>query len=545
MKIKILLTAVILLAGLLRLFQLTSYPSGFHIDEATLGYNSYSILKTGRDETGRFLPLYSQSFGLDRAIGNFLLTAASISLFGLNELAVRLPFSFFGLLTVIIIYFFAKEIFANRLFALIATLFMSISPWHLDIVRASSEASVSLFLIILGQLMFIKGAKQSSLIKLIIAGLSLLVSVLFYHAALGYVVIMLPFIGFYFIRKINKNITKIEIGTLVLVSVFLSIVYLIIGAGATSRFSQVGFHKDPTVLNEQNKMFYEEGKDNIFQARAFHNKFVTYARAILVNYSNYFTLNFLYLNAGLPPRYTPPAMGLIYLIELPFLIFGLSKAILDKSSNLKLLVGLLFLSPLVAAITYEYTPNVQRSFFMVPYLEILAAFGLFSTLNYFKAQRFLSFVLASLFSVSILYYFHQYYVHFPVHNPLFRNDGEKELVTQINSLKDKYYLIIMSSDPEPPFHYFLFFDKFDPVDFQKKYVQVKNSPSGWIYENKILFFRETCPTKFEKQYKQQKYLFVDHGQCDFDSGENGMFKLVAEIKRKDSSLLYRFLERKT
>ena len=50
------LLLIITLAILLRLTLLSSVPVGFNDDEAAFGYNAYSILKTGRDEWGRFLP---------------------------------------------------------------------------------------------------------------------------------------------------------------------------------------------------------------------------------------------------------------------------------------------------------------------------------------------------------------------------------------------------------------------------------------------------------------------------------------------------------
>src|SRR3989344_8568693 len=109
MKRLVILLFIFILAAVIRLWQLVDYPSGFHIDEATLGYNSFLILNTGRDENGKFLPLYSQSFGLDRAIGNFLLVAGSIRIIGLNELAVTLPFALFGILTIFILYLLVIE----------------------------------------------------------------------------------------------------------------------------------------------------------------------------------------------------------------------------------------------------------------------------------------------------------------------------------------------------------------------------------------------------------------------------------------------------
>jgi len=454
--IKFLIVLIFILGIILRFFRLTSYPSGFHIDEATLGYNSYSILLTGRDENNSFLPLYSQSFGLDRALGNFLVTAASIATFGLNEFAIRAPFAFFGILTIPLFYLFAKEISTNRYFSLIATFLLTISPWHIDMVRASSETSVSLFFILFGQLLFIKGIKHKNLWLLFISVISFFVSIWFYHAAIGFLIMTVPFIGFFFIKKeANIRVRKMLIVTLV-ASLLLFFSFLVFGKGGIDRFSQVGFHRDQSVLNEQNKMFFEEGPNHIFQARFFHNKLITYSRAAVKNYSQYLNLDFLFLNAGKPPRYSPPAMGLIYVFELPFLLYGIYKAIIGKSVFFKMVLGLLLLSPLVAALTYEYSPNMQRSFFMVPYLEIMITLGIFSSLSLLTRHRLVIYSSVIIFSLSMLYYLHQYYIHFPVHDPLYRNDGAKELVKAVTSYKNSYSKIYVTNDLESPYHYFLF-----------------------------------------------------------------------------------------
>jgi len=54
---------IIIVAGfLIRFININNYPPLLW-DEASLGYNAYSILKTGRDEYGKFLPLIFKSFG--------------------------------------------------------------------------------------------------------------------------------------------------------------------------------------------------------------------------------------------------------------------------------------------------------------------------------------------------------------------------------------------------------------------------------------------------------------------------------------------------
>jgi len=61
---KTLLVVIILLASFLRLYNLANVPPHLTPDEASLGYNAYSILKTGKDEYGKFMPIIFKSFGL-------------------------------------------------------------------------------------------------------------------------------------------------------------------------------------------------------------------------------------------------------------------------------------------------------------------------------------------------------------------------------------------------------------------------------------------------------------------------------------------------
>ncbi|HSW75705.1 MAG TPA: hypothetical protein VLG50_01565, partial [Candidatus Saccharimonadales bacterium] len=63
MKLKYVLLVILFAAAFLRLYQLSSIPGSLNQDEAAIGYNAYSILKTGADEHGKFLPLSLQSFG--------------------------------------------------------------------------------------------------------------------------------------------------------------------------------------------------------------------------------------------------------------------------------------------------------------------------------------------------------------------------------------------------------------------------------------------------------------------------------------------------
>ena len=80
------LILILIVAAFLRLFKLGSFPVSLTWDETALGYNAFSLLKTGRDEYGKLLPLVLKSFGDYKPALYSYLTVPSVLIFGLNEL---------------------------------------------------------------------------------------------------------------------------------------------------------------------------------------------------------------------------------------------------------------------------------------------------------------------------------------------------------------------------------------------------------------------------------------------------------------------------
>ncbi len=104
------LIPILLLASVLRVWNLANYPSGFNADEAALGYNAYSLYLTGRDEHGHALPVNLESFGdFKPALYSYLLVPL-VGVGGLTEWVVRLPSALFGVLAVFVIYLLVREL---------------------------------------------------------------------------------------------------------------------------------------------------------------------------------------------------------------------------------------------------------------------------------------------------------------------------------------------------------------------------------------------------------------------------------------------------
>ncbi len=142
-SIKVSLILIILLAGLLRIPAIGEYPAGLNADEAAIGYNSYSLLQTGKDEYGNSWPLSFVSFGDYKPGLYFYMVMPFIAALGINEFAVRLPSALFGIGTVLLVYFLAKELFNQKGAALASALLLAITPWHIHFSRGSWETNAA------------------------------------------------------------------------------------------------------------------------------------------------------------------------------------------------------------------------------------------------------------------------------------------------------------------------------------------------------------------------------------------------------------------
>ena len=149
------LVSIFILSFLIRSLYIHTTPLLW--DEASLGYNAYSILKTGRDEYGTFLPIIFKSFG-DYKPGLYVyLCLPFVYLFGLNDLSVRLPSIILGSLLPIILYFLIKEINPKaQKAAIISSLITVFNPYNIHFSRGAWETNILTFELVLASYLFFK-----------------------------------------------------------------------------------------------------------------------------------------------------------------------------------------------------------------------------------------------------------------------------------------------------------------------------------------------------------------------------------------------------
>ncbi len=109
---------------ILRILWLAQAPNTFSTDEASNGYDAYSLMLTMRDRYGDRLPLFLTAFNDSRESLFIFLIIPFIKLFGLNEFSVRLPAAIAGMLTVIAVYYLAKEAFKKPEYCLTGSFYL-------------------------------------------------------------------------------------------------------------------------------------------------------------------------------------------------------------------------------------------------------------------------------------------------------------------------------------------------------------------------------------------------------------------------------------
>ena len=156
------LWGILILAFLLRVVGLSKFPVGFTPDEASFGYDAFSLIKTGKDQWGESFPLVFESFGDYKSPLLSYLAIPFVWLFGLTKASIRLPNALLGTASVYVVYLLTLELFPKKkMLAYLSSFLLAISSWHVMMSRGAFEANLTTFFLPLGILLFLKGLKES------------------------------------------------------------------------------------------------------------------------------------------------------------------------------------------------------------------------------------------------------------------------------------------------------------------------------------------------------------------------------------------------
>lgn len=496
---KIIIGLIIFVAFILRFYQLGSNPPSINWDETSIGYNAYSILKTGSDEYGNRFPLSFRSFDDFKPPVYIYLTVPSVALFGLNEFAIRVPAALFGTLAVAIFYFLVREVLKNfssgqrEQIALLSAFFMAVSPWHLQFSRAAYEGNIGLFFLISAIYAFFVGLRKSYF--LLLSSILLILSIYSYHSFRLIVPIFLVVLLVIFWKELLSKKKPAIISALIFV-IFSLPVYssLMLPSGVQARLSMVSIFSESDSLKDNMRQLQISRENNNIIGEVVYNRRAFYFREGLKGYFDHFTPNFLFVTGAGSFYHHAVNFGMMYLWDLPFLLAGLYLLIRKIDKRILVMLSLLLLAPLPSSIATG-SPHGVRAIAMVPTLLFALALGFYFVMIKIKAykntiiSRFLIFLIILAFLINFIIYLNQYYVETPRLYGYFWQAGNKEAILKARELEKNYDEIIMSYKYDQPYIYYLFYNKFDPKTYQKNWSSVNQE-----YER---FYRKIGKYSFE------------------------------------------------
>lgn len=438
MKNKYILLLILLLGFMLRTIFVNSSPPSLYGDELTIALDSNSLLKSGRDQLGNFLPLTFE-MGAGRPAGYVYGSIPFVAIFGPSALGVRAVSILSGMGIIILLYLLGKRFFSEK--TALATAFIgAVSPWEISLSRGGFEAHFALFLALLGTYLFIK-AKENPLLYIFSAlsfGLTLHTYPTYKVSLLFFLPLLLFFTGVS--DKERKNFILSAAVFLLLGFVAFSQTFI---GGSEKRFSDINiFSQDKLKETLEQKINLERNLSILPQSisRYFHNKPVEYTKVLIENYLQNFSLDFLVLHGDRNPRHNMATMGEIYFVEIILVAMGMLISWQKYKRVLIFLLVWIMLAPIPTA--FVDLPHALRSSFLLPPLLLLSALGLSTALS--KKNKIALFMIVLFFIIQFVFFLQKLYFLAPSEYSNFWSYSAKIASDIARENKDKFNYILLS-----------------------------------------------------------------------------------------------------
>lgn len=421
---------------MIRCWNLSKNPFGFFCDEASIGYNAYSIFKTGKDEYGEFLPIFFKSFGDYRPPLAIYAAIPFIAILGLNEFSARIVSVFFGVLTVVVVYFIGKEI-KSKSTGFWSALAAAIMPWLIHYNRTGFEFTIYSFFFTVAVFFFLKSFNNKKFLipAFIWSGLALYT----YQPARLLVPLLLFGVLLINWKSTLKHIRENIFGFLTFLIIGYPLLAIFLTGEAFARFNMVSVFSANLTFREI-----------IFEV--FNNYLVQLSPAyFLKGEPTFINRHFI---GGLAPLLSVififSIIGLIYI----FLTF--------KQKSSKLLFWWLLIYPVAGAVTSD-GPFTSRSIIGASLFAIMAGSGIEIIINLFKSKTFRA--VFSTVIIVILWINFNYFVNFYFSKyPLYSSDywgwqyGPKEIINYFISESKNYDELFMAGTFNAPEIFLKFYD---------------------------------------------------------------------------------------
>lgn len=365
---------ITLIGGFLRFYQLDKYPVQLNHDEISQLYDTASIVTTGKDIYGNFLPLAFPSTG-EFKVGHYIyITVLPYLLFGMKEVTIRIPAAFFGTLIIPAVFLFVNQLTKNWKLALISSLMIAITPSEIFYSRKSFENIIGVFFLFFGLSLLLRALEgNKSKFYLFCTALFLALPMYIYTSH----TIIVPFAIAAFALLFWRKILHLKKSFLFMLTVWIILILPLIFITLTNpsirfRASTVSIFQDADLTNQLQNI----GQNNLVFSGIYQVK--TILEFSFTKYLKQFDPAYIFANGLDLTNQGMLGMGPLMLWQLPFVLLGIIYILRSHFflNNGKFLLVLSFLAMLPSGFTYEeFSPH--RSAWAFSIMSTISSFGIY------------------------------------------------------------------------------------------------------------------------------------------------------------------------
>ena len=523
----LLLLTVLMLAGGLRFFKLNNSPRSLNWDETSLGYNAYSLLKTGKDEYGKVMPVSLRSFDDFKPAGYAYFAVPVIWIGGLSSLTTRLPSATMGLLLVVCVFVIASQLTKSTLVGVLAAAVIAFEPWSLHFSRIAFEANLGTVILYAGLANLFRSSRNPSRYKWGVIMLAL--SVYAYHAERIIAVPLLLIYTWLSWSSLREEVRRIWKWLIVCVGIlWLPLFLSLLGDQVTARLTSTNIFKLwPFVPKEFNQWIYLPIYGLLWQLGG--------------HFLAYFSPANLFVRGTIEPAQYVPFLGLFHYIELPFWMAGLWT--LTKSNELKKwLVPILIMAPLPGVMTWNWF-SVVRTLPLYPAFAVIVSVGAWVIFKHLprigKVGLFIPVTI--IYLATVVFLANDELLYSPVVTYGEYQPGFENSVPFLNSISDKYSKVVIDSPHIAGYIFFLFYGKYDPRLYQSQAAHREKNSGVETYSFGKYEFRQIDWLK-DRDSKNVLFMGPTPRLPDYEFGHSANTRIVRDFYDMFGYIDFRFVE---
>lgn len=442
-KEEVVLFFILIVGSLVRLVAIGQFPNALNVDEASSGYDAFSLMKYGVDRGGNSYPVYLYAWGSGQSVLYSYLMIPVLMITGLCEYGIRLPMAIIGIISLYVFYYLIKNIFDNKKMALISVGFFAICPWHIMKSRWGMECNIFPDIILLSTVLFVLGLKKKKISLQILAFIGFAISS--YSYGTGYLFLPVYILGMlgYLIYKKEITIKKSIIYLLIMFVICIPIIlYIVINTFGLEQIS-IGKVTIPKLLVNR----YDE-VSTVFSGNLVENC----VDNLLA------TLRILILQTDGLEWNAISQFGMFYIISIIFFVIGIKASLSKyKDNTYNQVMNIWMIAAIVLAAFCD--ANINRiNIIMIPCIYYIVV-GIYEFLSKYKVATLCVCTIYIVLFAEFMYVYtskdyNEYYTF---------TSGVEEVVDYCNSLNED--TVYCQYSFKEPFIYFMFYGQTDVHEY--------------------------------------------------------------------------------